>query len=263
MISATAYFVGNSARGAATAESIVELWLRAAGLQDGLGIGWAVQMSVGSGDRAEGGPVVGERVVEERAVGEQAVSNDGATSGVLAIDWADITATLNGDEQAYAKLVRRYQSDIADQMWRFSRQVSVAEELVQEVFVEAYFSLAKFRGQSPLLHWLRRIATRVGYRYWKHETRRRARSAALEAWSIVREPQADTHPEEAGAIVHQVLAQLPPRDRLVLTLIYLQGCSVSETSDRTGWSQTMVKVQAHRARKKLKKLIEVATHEQD
>ena len=75
-------------------------------------------------------------------------------------------------EQAYARLVRRYQSEIADQMWRFSRQVSVAEELVQEVFVEAYFSLAKFRGQSPLLHWLRRIATRVGYRYWKHEARR-------------------------------------------------------------------------------------------
>ena len=134
-------------------------------------------------------------------------------------------------------------------MWRFSRQVSVAEELVQEVFVEAYFSLAKFRGQSPLLHWLRRIATRVGYRYWKHETRRRARSAALEAWSIVREPPNEPRPEEAGVIVHKVLAQLPPRDRLVLTLMYLEGCSVAETSDRTGWSQTMVKVQAHRAQK--------------
>jgi RNA polymerase sigma-70 factor (ECF subfamily) len=183
--------------------------------------------------------------------------------GVLAVDRADITASLSGDEQAYARLVRRYQSDIADQMWRFSRQVSVAEELVQEVFVEAYFSMSTFRGQSPLLHWLRRIATRVGYRYWKHEARRRARSAALEARSVVREAQADSRPEEAGAIVHQVLAQLPPRDRLVLTLIYLQGCSVAETSDRTGWSQTMVKVQAHRARKKLKMLIEVATHEQD
>jgi RNA polymerase sigma-70 factor (ECF subfamily) len=79
---------------------------------------------------------------------------------------------------------------------------------------------------------------------------------------VVREPQAEPRPEEAGAIVHQVLAQLPPRDRLVLTLIYLQGCSVAETSDRTGWSQTMVKVQAHRARKKLKKLLEVAESQQ-
>ena len=250
---ATTYFGGNSAWASATGESVVEAWLRAAGLQNGLGIAWAVRMSVGSGDRAEAG----------RAVSAEAVSTENGAGGVPAVDWADITSTLHGDEQAYARLVRRYQSDIADQMWRFSRQVSVAEELVQEVFVEAYFSLAKFRGQSPLLHWLRRIATRVGYRYWKHEARRRARSAALEAWSMVREPQADPHPEEAGAIVHQVLAQLPPRDRLVLTLIYLQGCSVAETSDRTGWSQTMVKVQAHRARKKLKKLIEVANHEHD
>jgi RNA polymerase sigma-70 factor, ECF subfamily len=247
MNSATPYFVRSSAWFTAGGEFLVEDWLQAVGERDWLGLRWAVQMSVGSGNRAaaeEGSVSVGENATETSAV-----------------DWADITATLNGDDQAYAKLVRRYQSEIADQMWRFSRQLSVAEELVQEVFVEAYLSLAKFRGQSPLLHWLRKIATRVGYRYWKHESRQRARAAALEVWSLSQQPQTVSDPEEAGAIVHQVLAQLPPRDRLVLTLIYLQGCSIAETAERIGWSQTMVKVQAHRARKKLKKLIEGANHE--
>ena len=56
--------------------------------------------------------------------------------------------------------------------------------------------------------------------------------------------------------MHALLARLPPRDRLVLTLIYLDGCSVAEAAELTGWSQTMTKVQAHRARKKLKKLLE-------
>jgi RNA polymerase sigma-70 factor (ECF subfamily) len=56
--------------------------------------------------------------------------------------------------------------------------------------------------------------------------------------------------------VHRVLAQLPPRDRLVLTLVYLQGCTIDEAATLAGWTRTMTKVQAHRARGKLKKLLE-------
>ena len=49
---------------------------------------------------------------------------------------------------------------------------------------------------------------------------------------------------------------MPPRDRLVLTLRYLDQCDVAETARRTGWTRTMVKVQTLRARNKLRKLIE-------
>jgi RNA polymerase sigma-70 factor (ECF subfamily) len=52
-----------------------------------------------------------------------------------------------------------------------------------------------------------------------------------------------------------LLAQLRPRDRLVLTLRYLEGCDVAETARRTGWTRGMVKVQAVRAKKKLEKLV--------
>jgi RNA polymerase sigma-70 factor, ECF subfamily len=41
-----------------------------------------------------------------------------------------------------------------------------------------------------------------------------------------------------------------------LTLFYLEGCAVAEIAELTGWSQTMVKVQTHRARNRLKKLLE-------
>ena len=54
--------------------------------------------------------------------------------------------------------------------------------------------------------------------------------------------------------MHRLLAQLPPRDRLVLTLRYLEECDVAETARRIGWTQTMVKVQTLRARKKLEKI---------
>jgi RNA polymerase sigma-70 factor (ECF subfamily) len=57
-------------------------------------------------------------------------------------------------------------------------------------------------------------------------------------------------------LLHDLLAQLPPRDRLVLTLRYLDQCDVEQTARRIGWTKTMVKVQTMRARKRLQKLIE-------
>jgi len=63
-------------------------------------------------------------------------------------------------------------------------------------------------------------------------------------------------PDDAGALLHQILAQMAPRDRLVLTLRYLEQCDVVETARRTGWTKTMVKVQTMRARNRLRKLIE-------
>jgi len=60
----------------------------------------------------------------------------------------------------------------------------------------------------------------------------------------------------ASEILGDLLEGLLPRDRLVLTLLYWDGCSVAEAAELTGWTQTMVKVQAYRARKRLKRLIE-------
>lgn len=178
-------------------------------------------------------------------------------------DWPEIRSTLQGDGDAYARLVRKYQETIAAQMWRFCRQQNDCEELTHEVFVEAYVSLRRYRGDAPLVHWLRKIATRVGYRYYKRQVARRsAGSISLQDWDqseATEQSKSNTEiveAAEAAANVHSLLAQLPPRDRLVLTLIYLEECTVAQAAELIGWSQTMVKVQAHRARKKLKKLCE-------
>ena len=74
-------------------------------------------------------------------------------------------AVLRGDGDAFARIINRHQAKIADQMRRFSRDPLVIEELVHEVFVEAYTSLKSFRSYAPFVHWLRKIAVRVGYRF--------------------------------------------------------------------------------------------------
>lgn len=169
----------------------------------------------------------------------------------------DIRQSCKGDSDAYRRLVERHQDHVAAIMWRFSRDIRVHEELVQDVFVQAYISLAGYRRKAPFEHWLARIATRVGYHYWKKKARRRQTEVfTLEQWDQLPDQSDEkTDPGEAAALVHTLLAALRPRDRLVLTLRYLEGCDVAETAHRTGWTKSMVKVQTLRARNRLEILL--------
>jgi RNA polymerase sigma-70 factor, ECF subfamily len=193
-----------------------------------------------------------KRTVHEQTLG---IGTD-LTETVSAEDGRDIRETLSGNGDAYERLIRRYQNSVTSRMWRFTRNPVVLEELVQDVFVEAYFSLKSFKGRAPFLHWIRRLATRVGYRYWKTESRnRRHRQSLTEYLTEPVQPEA-LQPFEAARTVHRVLAALPPADRLVLTLYYFDECDTTEIADQTGWSRTLVKVRLHRSRKKLKALLE-------
>lgn len=181
-------------------------------------------------------------------------SDPGDTSaGVSSIDADDVKATLAGDGDAYARIIRRHQPGLVRRMSRFASAAGDIEELVQETFVEAYFSLNRYRGDAPLEHWLQRIATRVGYRFWKRRDKERMKVVSLDVGD--RPAAAEKEWPDVDALMLAVNA-LPPRDRLVITLVYLEGHSVAEAAKLIGWSKTLVKVQAYRARAKLKKLLE-------
>lgn len=164
----------------------------------------------------------------------------------------DIRKSRQGDGQAYRRLIDQHQAAVSRLLWRFTRDRTEHEELVQEVFVQAYVSLASYAGKAPLEHWLARIAVRVGYTYWR-KRRRRPAPLAEEDWRQLAAPQPPDH-QQAAEIVHRLLERLKPNDRLVLTLRYIEQCDIAETAYRTGWTQTRVRVQTHRAIAKLKHL---------
>lgn len=169
-------------------------------------------------------------------------------------DLRDIAAARGGDGDAYARLIERYERAIHVQMHRFSRDPAVCRELVQDVFVEAYLSLHTFRGQAPFLHWLRRVATRTGYRHWTREAKSRRIQTVLER--EVAPDSSQQTPSDAAALLFEILAELPVKDRLVLTLFYYDSRSAQEIAAHTGWSETLVRVRLHRSRHRLRKLIE-------
>lgn len=172
-------------------------------------------------------------------------------------DLQDVRQSIKGDSEAYRRLIERYQQHVSQIMFRFARNKGAHQELVQDVFVEAYLSLSTYKAKAPFSHWLSRIATSVGYQFWKQNRRRqKTEHFSFERWDRLADENntESIEPDQAGRLLHQLLEQLPPRDRLVLTLRYLEQCDLEETARRTGWSKTMVKVQSYRAKKKLKKL---------
>jgi len=190
------------------------------------------------------------------AMAESAESNVGNT---VEADARLVLAALDGDDDAFGRIVELHQRTIASQMRRFSRDQTTIEELVHDVFVEAFTCLRSYRGQSPLIHWLRKIAVRVGYRYWKQQARRGERSVQLSTVTKDLDRFASSNNEnqiDASEILDGLLEALSVRDRLVLTLLYWDGCSVAEAAELSGWSKATVKIQAYRARKRLQQLIE-------
>ncbi len=169
-------------------------------------------------------------------------------------DWADIRASLGGDEDAFGRLIDRYEALIAAQMSRLCRDRMVCEELVQDVFVKAYFSLSGYRGEAPFVHWLRRIASNVAYDYCERSSRRPP-SLPLEEWDQLKKEPERLDADRAMEMLQGLLAQLGTEDRLVLTMLHLEECSAEEVAERTGWNAGAVRMRASRAREKLREIV--------
>jgi RNA polymerase sigma-70 factor (ECF subfamily) len=182
----------------------------------------------------------------------------GSDSGVAEIDLRDIAVALDGGQDAYGRVVKRHQDAVSKWMWRFTRDRVILEELVQDVFIEAWVSLSRFKGESAFRTWLFTIATRVGYRYWRKKAKDVALTTEAADRLMIDDGEKEITPSEAAEALYGLLSGLPPRDRLVLTLMYFEEMDTKEIARMTGWTRSMVKVQAYRARNKLRKLLERA-----
>lgn len=139
------------------------------------------------------------------------------------------------------------------------------EDLSQEVFLKMFTRIEQYKGSVPFTHWVSRIAVTTCIDQLRAQKRR-----PEFRWADLSENEAgvldsvltnerDVAPDDALAareLVHKLLGQLKPEDRLVIQLLDLEQKSVAEVSQLTGWNQALVKVRAFRARRKLKKFFE-------
>ncbi len=171
-------------------------------------------------------------------------------------DWGDIQASLHGDSAAFERLVQRYQQQIARLCWRFSADPAVCERLVQDTFVEAYLSLKGYKAKGPFIGWLKIIATRAGYRFWKEQDKARLVLPLDDIDVAAPNEKQELEPQLAAQILQGLLGKLDSSERMILTLMYFEDCSIKEIADRMGWTVAGTKMRAMRARNKIKKLAE-------
>ncbi len=175
-----------------------------------------------------------------------------------------IQEVLRGNIEAFEPLVRKYQGRVFATARRYARFESEVEDIVQEVFIKAFQKLSDFRGDAPFEHWLMRLAVRTCYDHLRAHQRRREHtftelSRDEQDWleHFVRDPEeTDIDVDAARTLVQKLLDMLPPEARLIITLRDIEGRSVKEIAEITGWSPALVKVRAFRARAAMRKLLQ-------
>lgn len=144
------------------------------------------------------------------------------------------------------------------------------EDLAQIVFLKMFSHIHQYRGQVPFEHWVSRISVNTCLNQLRTEKCRpeiRAADMGEEETQVLERVLAvSTEPEPGDAlasreIVERMLQTLSPADRLVVTMLDLQGLSIEEVRQATGWSLSLVKVRAFRARLKLRKQLGKLRHE--
>lgn len=160
-------------------------------------------------------------------------------------------------DQLYPQVIRIVRSHLP-------RRVA-EEDLAQDIFLKMFTRLDQYQGNVPFPHWVSRIAVTTCIDQLRAQKRR-----PEFRWADLPEEQAevldnvltdgrDGTPGDALAareLVNRLLDQLKPDDQLVIRLLDLEQKTLAEINALTGWNQTLIKVRAFRARRKLQKLFQ-------
>jgi len=175
-----------------------------------------------------------------------------------------VRLTQEGKLEAYDQIVARYQSTMTALLYRFARDRTELEDLVQETFVRAWRALPRWQPEKPLVHWLKRIAVNVGLEYCRKHQRSpfsklveppTEEDHAETALENLASTDSTTDASDAADEAAYLLSYLEAEDRVLLSLLYLEQMPMQEIAEHFGWSRIKAKVRAFRARKQLRTLL--------
>ena len=168
-----------------------------------------------------------------------------------------------GDNHAFAELVKRYEAKIFRLALHITQNREDAEDVLQEAFLKAYEHLDQFQGNSKFYTWIVRIA--VNQALMKLRRRKADKSVSLDedidtgedkvtreiaAWD--EEPEQRFTREEVGELLNTSIEGLAPAYRSVFVLRDVDDLSTEETAEALGISVSAVKSRLLRARLQLR-----------
>jgi RNA polymerase sigma-70 factor (ECF subfamily) len=174
-----------------------------------------------------------------------------------------------GSEEAFRTLVARFQDRVYRTALSLLRSPEEAEDVAQEVFVEVYETIGRFRGEAALSTWLYRLATS---RALQHQRRLSTRKRFAFFTSLLGfadnqlpEPADHAHPQallEGAQQLHQLqqhISRLPPQQQVAFTLRHEQELSYEEIAAVLGTTVAAVESLLFRARQTLRRHLQPAS----
>jgi RNA polymerase sigma-70 factor (ECF subfamily) len=173
-------------------------------------------------------------------------------------DYALAQRASQGEMAAFEELYQRHNRRVYSLCLRMTQNVSEAEDLAQEVFIQLFRKLGSFRGESAFTTWLHRLTVNQVLMHF------RKRSVKLEQTTeegetpiqiVVGTGNPNQMPVVDRIALDKAIAQLPPGYRKVFVLHDVEGHEHEEIARMLGRSVGTSKSQLHKARMKLRMLL--------
>ena len=189
-------------------------------------------------------------------------------------EWADETLMLahgEGNEAAFAELLRRHQKGILNYIFRMVQNRHVAEELTQEVFMALVKNAGRYEPRAKFTTYLYTIASNIVAKEWSRQKRRPRLFNLAQFWNRDRDEEADplehfsderanvTRAFERGEVseaVNTALQQLPEHQREAFVLRRFQDLSYQEIAEIAGVPVGTAKSRVVRAERALRPHLE-------
>jgi RNA polymerase sigma-70 factor, ECF subfamily len=173
-------------------------------------------------------------------------------------DAALVERARSGDAEAREQLVRMYLPDVYRTTVRVLGDADLAQDATQDAFVNAMGGLPRFRGDASFRTWLLRIAANAARSLGRRSGRRREVSLVL----AENEPTRVPDPARQAVNVTEVeraehaLDQLPPKQRLAVSLRVQQGLSYAEIASALDCTEGAARVNYHLGVKRLREILQ-------
>ena len=188
------------------------------------------------------------------------------------VDWLGldddilIRTFLKGDETAFEVLFKKYREQVARLVYSISKQESLVDDVVQEVFLLVYRHLPKFRQQAAFKTWIYRITVNETLRQlnkskkWQPLPEGEVEPANLPSTLVIFEsgdsPERVLINGQQQEIVQNALKAIKPAHRAILVLYYLEDLSVQEIGQILEIPEGSVKSRLYYARHNLKNALD-------
>ncbi|MEM6830755.1 MAG: sigma-70 family RNA polymerase sigma factor [Bacteroidota bacterium] len=165
-----------------------------------------------------------------------------------------VAQVISGSESAFRVLIGKYERLVTHMVARAVQEDMDREEICQDVFIKVYEKISTFNFESKLSTWIATIAFRTAVNFAK---KKKMNLVDIDtSLKHVGDLDDSFEKNDLGSYVKELIEKLPVNYKLVLTLFYIEGFSYPDIVEITEMPEGTVKNYLHRAKAKLKKIIE-------